>query len=55
MYHAILIYNIFLKLTIKLRDGLSYLISNKMPEVRFSLNISSELCDPATAIQERKT
>lgn len=55
MYKAKLLFNMFLKFTIKLRDGFSYLISNKMPEVRFSLNISSELCDPATAIQERKT
>lgn len=45
----------YLNLTIKLRDGLSYFMSNKIPEVRFSLNITIELCDPATDNQERKT
>jgi len=43
------------KLTTKFRDGLSNLISNKIPEVRLSLNNSSELWDPATASQERIT
>jgi len=41
--------------TIKLRDGLLYLISIKIPAVRLSLNISSELCEPATVCQEHKT
>lgn len=43
------------KLTTKFRDGLSNLISNKIPEVRLSLNSSSELCDPATASHEHRT
>lgn len=44
-----------INLTIKLRDGLSYFISNKIPDIRLSLNISRELCEPATASQERIT